>query len=559
MRTTRFDSLFKTLMLVALGLTLFPSNLYGQGRGRQTETEVATQAFNKEEALKKRDEVHRWLMSERVEEGISLPVRAPASNEEKSSIDRPERVERPVRVGLTKSVQKRVAFDDLKPGNLNKKVRMRPQGALRATDDGGYVYTTALTSPEATALRVHFTDFWLPEAAELYLFTEDGQVFGPYTGKGPHDDGDFWSHTVMGETVQLQLRHFGPVSDSDLEDTWFVIADAGHLRPTFLGSQDLCSFNEDCIRNAYCTTLNSAVDDAKYAVAHMQWIAGAFLYMCSGGLLTDTAGSGTPYFLSANHCISRGKDARNLETFFQLFETDCNPDTCDDIFGHRANHPQALRTLGATILETSRTSDFTLFELNEAAPAGSAFLGWTDTPVANSDTAPLYRISHPAGAAQAYSTHEVDTSKGTCSSWPRGAWIYSEDTFGATEGGSSGSPVVNVGGQVVGQLSGACGLNPGDVCDVSNATVDGAFANYFSQVSSYLDPSPSSCTPSSEVCDDGTDNDCDGAADCSDSDCTGDPACGGGETCNLGGNKDSCNTNADCCSNNCKRGSCKGN
>ena len=219
------------------------------------------------------------------------------------------------------------------------------------------------------------------------------------------------------------------------------------------------------------------------------------------------------------------------------------------------NHPPGLRTQGATIKETNRTSDYTLFELSQPAPGGSAFMGWNATPVANSNGTPLYRISHPGGAPQAFSEHKVHTTKPTCTSWPRGPWIYSEDVLGATEGGSSGSPVVNGSGQVVGQLTGGCGFNVSDSCDAdANATVDGAFATYYPNVKPFLDPVP--CAPSPEVCDDGTDNDCDGDIDCNDSDC--DPACSS-QPCELGLHHDSCTTGADCCSGNCKRGRCKGN
>ena len=117
-------------------------------------------------------------------------------------------------------------------------------------------------------------------------------------------------------------------------------------------------------------------------------------------------------------------------------------------------------------------------------------------------------------------------------------------------GGSSGSPVLNAAGEVVGQLSGCCGYNCGDVCDVSedtNWTVDGALAFYWDSVSAFLDPSP--CTPTPEVCDDGIDNDCDGDTDCADADCSGDPACAG---CTLGAVGDSCAAAGDCCSNKCK-------
>jgi hypothetical protein len=206
-----------------------------------------------------------------------------------------------------------------------------------------------------------------------------------------------------------------------------------------------------------------------------------------------------------------------------------------------------LRTLGATIVHTASSTDHTLFELRESAPTGSAFLGWDSTPIALSDGAALYRISHPNGAPQAYSAHEVDTSALTCQSWPRGDRIYSRDTYGATEGGSSGSPVVNSFGQIVGQLSGACGTNVSDQCDsISNATVDGAFAAYFADVAQFLDPSTHSCTVTevTEVsCADGVDNDCDGATDGTDGDC------GGGNGLPLGG---VCLVDSDCASNKCR-------
>jgi hypothetical protein len=141
------------------------------------------------------------------------------------------------------------------------------------------------------------------------------------------------------------------------------------------------------------------------------------------------------------------------------------------------------------------------------------YLGWSAAAVANSNTVPLYRLSHPKGSPQAYSQHDVDTSKPTCRTWPRGNWIYSRDITGATEGGSSGSPVLNASGKIVGQLSGGCGYNVNDVCDsASNATVDGAFANYYNQVAPYL--------------------------------------AGGGSQCSAAGA--SCSANSQCCSGNCK-------
>jgi PKD repeat protein len=209
-----------------------------------------------------------------------------------------------------------------------------------------------------------------------------------------------------------------------------------------------------------------------------------WLYYCSGGLVADTVSSSQiPYFLTANHCVSTDSTANTIEFYWQYWTSSCHG-ACYDPVG------AVPRTVGADVLSTNESGDYTLMELLQTPPSGSYFMGWTSSPVAFTNGAELFRISHPQGAPQAYSKHQVDTSAPTCSGWPRGSWIYSRDQIGATEGGSSGSPVYNLSGQIVGQLTGSCGYNINDPCDsVNNATVDGAFAHYFSEVEEWLDPS----------------------------------------------------------------------
>ena len=270
-------------------------------------------------------------------------------------------------------------------------------------------------------------------------------------------------------------------------------------------------------------------------------------------------------------------------------------------------------------MATYSPTDATLLRLKGIPPAGSVSLGYSTTPnVAEKHGEPLYRISHPALGHQAYSEHVVDTNRVTCGAdYDRTNFISSSDTYGATEGGSSGSPVVNAAGHIVGQLFGACGYSPRNTCntfadmgmttpsgvlsDYDDATVDGAlsvsYANAFhpwlSQPSTckaagergcgpntpccsgkgncsggpnynrrkclawaYESPTP---TPTSPTCDDGVQNGEETGVDCGGS-C---PACSG-SSCVTSGSYPSIEGNCvnECCSQEChtnrkKFGQCK--
>ncbi len=348
------------------------------------------------------------------------------------------------------------------------------------------VWAGAIASPGATAMRLHLADLNLPKGASLYVYNAQGDAFGPYLGKGTMGNGAQWTHTVTGSEIRLQVHFQGAAEKAG---SFFTIQEVGYLGENFLFGQTqnpnkaFCSFNESCIENAACQSVPGAISANANGIAHLLYSVGSSFFICSGGLLNDTdAATQRPLLLTANHCFDTAASATSLEAYFQ-YTTPCGG-TCFNPYS--ASLP---RTVGSTILATSSSSDYTLVELSQAAPAGSTLLGWSTTAVANSAGTNLFRLSHPKGAPQAYSTHSVNTTAGTCGVWPRGPWIYSDDTLGATEGGSSGSPVLNASGQVVGQLSGACGSSPAVACNGGDRTVDGALAAYFGSVSQFLDPS----------------------------------------------------------------------
>lgn len=492
---TRFTT-FITLMLVLSLPFLFAGdqdNLIPVEKQiiRQAQMEKAPGTFRPAEYVKKKQNLFNWLMSEAAPVSPEAVISIRVSEEDIEAIEnyncktcgKASSANKKSRVGVVKAVDFEVDFARINPDHL------------QSTPDGGFVWTAAVQSPEAAALRVHFTGVNLPANASLYIYNAEGEAFGPY-----NPEKEQWTNTVTGPLAYVQLHVDGAISKAELKNIRFSISDIGHLGRKFLlpflqdkqlpenvdRFESICSFNANCVEDAKCYSSGTypAIDDARYAVGHMQWIQRPYIYICTGGLVADTdASSQIPYFLTANHCLSKDRYASGLEVYFQFWTSSCNG-ACYDPIG------AVPRTLGASVVSTNSTGDYTLLQLSETPPAGSVYLGWTTQVVSSTDGFGLYRVSHPGGAPQAFSKHEVDADSIQCTGWPRGSWIYSKDIIGATEGGSSGSPVCNANGQIVGQLSGGCGYNVNDVCDSENNwTADGAFASYFSEVEEYLDPS----------------------------------------------------------------------
>ncbi len=537
----------------------------GNGDGKRVGPQQATRGITVEEYFATQADLHAWLIGQTPASVLSNPISVQLTEAELTEVDTVDPTARgPLKVGLVKQLEEPVVVNCENTGRGQRRTTCSGDGVFKMTRDGGFVWARSVTSPGAHGIRVHVNGFNLPSDADLYFYNLDGEAYGPFQNSGPNDDGDLWLPSVMSDTGILLVRHFGPGARADISDVSLSVTEVGHIGKSFIGGEaastrgpnDLCPYNASCVQNASCQSSGPATA-AESAAAKMLWIAGCCINICSGGLIADTdASSEIPYFLTANHCLSGNNAASNLEAFFQ-YTMPCGGSCPAGSFDPA---PVTTKTLGASVVETNRKGDYTLLQLSQNPPSGSVYLGWNSSPIAFSGGAALHRISHPSGAPQAYSEHAVDTNIGTCLNTPRGQFIYSDDVFGATEGGSSGAPVVNASGEIVGQLTGCCpvgGGNCNDVCDNNNHTIDGAFAFYFSDVEPFLDPSP--CTPTTASCTDGVDNDCDGVTDCDDTnggaeDCSTDPACDDPGCVNPGGAPPgaSCSSDGDCCSNKCK-------
>ncbi len=472
--------------------------------------EVGTPRDPSERAAEMRT-LQQRLLATQVQQATRRPLVVELGRAERAKIDDTNRVERKYLVGVAKQVMRSIDFSAAR--RLDSRTAALDVGAARGNGGGAFTWTASVKVSGATALRLHITDLDLPAGAALYVYNRAGQAFGPYAGRGPLGDGELHTNTVFGDELIVQLDAPG----GEARTPRLTLAEVGvmgrrfaaprygpkgafaesHAGAIFAEASNLCSRNADCVINAACQS-TAVVNDAKDAVASILFQSGASFYICTGGLIADTdTGTVVPFFLTAHHCISSSGEASSLETYFD-YQTTCNSPNCTQPYNNAGD------TLGSTIKATGSTSDYSLLQLASTpvtADGVTRYLGWLSTPVANTNNTALYRISHPAGSPQAYSEQVVDTSKPTCRTLPRGDFIYSRDTLGATEGGSSGSPVVNGASQIVGQLYGACGFNLNDVCDsASNATVDGAFAASYPNLAAFLNPGSGGCSAKGAAC-----------------------------------------------------------
>jgi len=378
-----------------------------------------------------------------------------------------------IEIGTTMRTDLSVSFAD---ADLQQKISGQSIGLLKQIDEG-FVWTSIIESEGATALRLHFENFDLPQGVALYLYNESGQAQGPYSGKGLDEDGEFWSHTIFGERIVLQLH---AEDGADLKSVRFDIVGLLPTNDRFLlakGYNDLvahklCDRNVDCVENAMC---QSGFNTFKKAAAHIKFIENGRSYLCSGALINDTASGAIPWFTTANHCIAYQNVAETVEAFFR-YQSEC---------GECQNSLTGLPSVvGADLRAHGKGGDFSLLELNGFPSGGYGLLGWTTGKVKNDDGRTVYVIGHPKGSPQAFSQAEVNANNR-----PDYPLIQSTNVFGTQEKGSSGSGTIVSGGKWVGPFVAFQPLASLDLCDPSTFNgLSGAFSEFKESLLPYLNP-----------------------------------------------------------------------
>ena len=277
----------------------------------------------------------------------------------------------------------------------------------------------------------------------------------------------YWGPFIAGEEATLEIQLPVQAHETSMD---ISIPKISHIYSDPLSSSSLEKNTSKIGQSDYCeidVNCYSQWSEQANSTAKMIFVDSGDSYLCTGTLLSDTTGSLTPYFLSANHCISNQTAASTLQTFWFYKSSMCG--------GTNLNPAYQIVTSGAQLLYQSASTDTSFMKLLSPPPGGARFSGWTTSLATIGESS--IGIHHPAGDLQKISFGSIqnyvtcDSNEGdggyfcNAATQPNGNHLEILWSSGVTEGGSSGSGLfVKRGTDVllVGQLHGgrsACG-NP---------------------------------------------------------------------------------------------------
>jgi len=262
----------------------------------------------------------------------------------------------------------------------------------------------------------------------------------------------FWSPNMGGEALTVEIE---VPPNAVLEAVKVAVPMLSHVSIDITKQDSLEKVGEagSCNQDVTCA---SQYDTLSKSVALMDFIDNGSNYVCTGTLLNDRMSTGTPYFLSANHCISNQTVASTLYTYWSYKSASCN--------STQVSPALTAMTSGATLLYAEPTTDTSFMRLNSQPPAGALFAGSSPFDPSSFDGIQgVYGVHHPKGDLQKYSegdylgTAACTSSNCSSSTGSNAKFLAVRWNRGVTEGGSSGSGLfrrLNGKDYLVGQLLG---------------------------------------------------------------------------------------------------------
>ncbi|HAQ64762.1 MAG TPA: hypothetical protein DCR43_02745 [Bacteroidales bacterium] len=306
----------------------------------------------------------------------------------------------------------------------------------------------SFAAPGIGGLTVYYDDLTLEPGAELLMTNPSRTIVrGPYTRNDNPQGGAFATGILDDDSLVLELHR--PLNDIT---STCNISSVSLIKPEnakgFGGAGD-CEVNINCSEGTNWQTY-------KQGIVRILVKSGASSYWCTGTLINNTRNDKTPYVLTANHC---GEDASTTDLNQWIFTLNYETTGCPNpLLEPLRTDMTGAESIAHSIETSNKGSDFYLVKLKQTIPvlSNAWFNGWNRENIASTSGVTIH---HPQGDIKKISTYTTTLINSNWNGSPMGThwevfWVQTTNGFGVTEGGSSGSPLFDADGLVLGSLTG---------------------------------------------------------------------------------------------------------
>lgn len=352
-------------------------------------------------------------------------------------------------------------------------------------DDGSKMWRLKYKSSDALATAVFFNEYYMPEGSQLWLWSYDKSFFdGPYDHTYNNDHGYMATSEVYEDTAVLE--YYQPadvVGELRLKTHGF-----GHYYTHIFDHRDEWSRggSQPCEIDVKCPE-GDGYQGQINAVTRLRINDGQFQFLCTGVMMNNTALDCRQIMLTAYHCTEgvSTSDLALMQVRFNYERTGCG--TGASVSSH--NRVGVLHLGHSNDNGGQSGSDFAAYEVEDEILENWEvfYAGWD---ASGSGSIWGVGIHHPSGDTKKISTYDsplISDNWGFASGthW-RVNWVETETNHGVTEGGSSGSPIYNTWGQVVGTLTGGSSCCEGSE-DPNSGCVGENSPDWYGKVSYHWD------------------------------------------------------------------------
>ncbi|MDR2928416.1 MAG: T9SS type A sorting domain-containing protein [Cytophagaceae bacterium] len=345
-------------------------------------------------------------------------------------------------------------------------VNINDIGRWTEVNNGDSIWQVQINSYSGSYTMLIFDDFYLPQGTKLFVYSADrSQVLGAFTEENNVPSNrfstaplrtnsvviEYYKPYYVKEQARLNMPLIGLIESSLTHDLQKAFGDSGN-----------------CMINAMCPEYDKWCNQRRsVALIFRVFTSQRKVRLCTGSLLVNERMDGKPFFLTAFHCLdgddnkslnqSEKNDVQNWAFVFNYQSPTCSNPATELSLAHFIS--------GANYIKAHDKSDYALLQLNQKPPPNYNvfYNGWSNDKRHMTNTG--VTIHHPNGDIKKIS--EWDKVIDLRINFWKVKW-----TKGCTEAGSSGAPLFNSSGYVVGQNWAS---NNKPVCDNKKRNFFGCF------------------------------------------------------------------------------------